>query len=408
MSGSIHDLIDEALAHAQAVWESVVPADLSNLHDLGGKVANSLDDLLEKITNNGTLPVPNPRDWLPEQLQPAPSPSAAPAPLAAHSSASAWLHRFAQHTARHPYAYATAAIGLTGGASYYWAPHATLRVLEPFTSWVPVALLPDPADRPLRLTPAHHGVAGEVRKEAVVVLGADSPHGRELALDLERRGFVVIATVADPANVDALERSSRGWLKVLVLDPHEVRCRGLFPLGRARTNSTDPPLAQSSSVSPFLRSLSTALSLRYPLHSSGDPFSRPAHALALTGVVNCLSLAPTPAGADAPYPLEATESDAVRRQVGERVATVVGALKGLLPILRSAASRPGAPTGVLISLGASTYTRPGGPAVPALTRAVLLPPQCPPLARTCPCRSRRSRLPPTLRSPRSFTPSGVK
>ncbi|POY70156.1 hypothetical protein BMF94_6739 [Rhodotorula taiwanensis] len=327
MSGSIHDLIDEALAHAQAVWESVVPADLSNLHDLGGKVANSLDDLLEKITNNGTLPVPNPRDWLPEQLQPAPSPSAAPAPLAAHSSASAWLHRFAQHTARHPYAYATAAIGLTGGASYYWAPHATLRVLEPFTSWVPVALLPDPADRPLRLTPAQHGVAGEVRKEAVVVLGADSPHGRELALDLERRGFVVIATVADPANVDALERSSRGWLKVLVLDPHE-----------------------SSSVSPFLRSLSTALSLRYPLHSSGDPFSRPAHALALTGVVNCLSLAPTTAGADAPYPLEATESDAVRRQVGERVATVVGALKGLLPILRSAASRPGAPTGVLISL----------------------------------------------------------
>ncbi|GAA5960592.1 hypothetical protein JCM8115_003237, partial [Rhodotorula mucilaginosa] len=333
MSGSISDLIDEALAQAQAVWEAVVPADLGNLHDLPQHVAHSLDSLLDKLTNNGTLPVPNPRDWLPEQLQPAaPAPAPLPTPPAPLSSTAllshlrAYLSRLASHSREHPWIYASVAVGLSGGASYYWAPHATLRTLEPLSNlFVPLAVLPDPKDRPHRLLPAQHRVAGEVRKEAVVVLGAESPHGREIALDLERRGFVVVATVADPADVDSLERTSRGWLKVLVLDPKE-----------------------SSSVSPFLRSLSTALSLRYPLHSSGDPFSRPAHSLALTGVVNCLSLASS-ATAN-PYPLEATENDFVRKEVGERVATVVGVVRGLLPILRSAAARPAAPTGVFLSL----------------------------------------------------------
>ncbi|KWU44897.1 hypothetical protein RHOSPDRAFT_28972 [Rhodotorula sp. JG-1b] len=335
MSGSIADLIDEALTQAQAVWEAVVPADLDNLHDLPQHVAHSLDSLVNKLTNNGTLPVPNPRDWLPEQLQPA-VPAPPPAPLApppfssstaALSHLRAYLSRLASHSREHPWIYASVAVGLSGGASYYWAPHATLRTLEPLTHLLtPLAVLPDPKDRPHRLVPAQHRVAGEVRKEAVVVLGAESPHGREIALDLERRGFVVVATVADPADVDSLERTSRGWLKVLVLDPKE-----------------------SSSVSPFLRSLSTALSLRYPLHSSGDPFSRPAHALALTGVVNCLSLASS-SSSSSPYPLEATENDFVRKEVGERVATVVGVVRGLLPILRSAAARPGAPTGVFLSL----------------------------------------------------------
>ncbi|GAA5878475.1 hypothetical protein JCM3774_006413 [Rhodotorula dairenensis] len=335
MSGSIHDLVDDALAHAQAAWEAVVPADLGNLHDLPAHVAQSWDALVQKLTNNGTLNVPNPRDWLPEQLQPAlpaPPPPPPPPPPSHASTAAvrAYLAKLAAHARLHPWICASVAVGLSGTASYLYAPDATRRtLLEPLINHlVPLALLPDPNNRPNRLVPGHHGVPGEIRKEAVVVLGADSPHGREIALDLERRGFVVVATVADPAGVDALERTSRGWLKVLVLDPQE-----------------------SSSVSPFLRSLSTALSLRFPLHSSGDPFSRPAHALALTGVVNCLSLSSvSPAAAADPYPLEATDNDSVRKHVGERVATVVGVVRGLLPILRSAAARPGAPTGVFLSL----------------------------------------------------------
>lgn len=233
MSGSISDLIDEALTQAQAVWEAVVPADLGNLHDLPQHVAHSLDSLVNKLTNNGTLPVPNPRDWLPEQLQPA-VPAPPPAPLAPPPFSSstallshlrAYFSRLASHSREHPWIYASVAVGLSGGASYYWAPHATSRTLEPLSNLlIPLAVLPDPKDRPHRLLPAQHRVAGEVRKEAVVVLGAESPHGREIALDLERRGFVVVATVANPADVDSLERTSRGWLKVLVLDPKEVSC----------------------------------------------------------------------------------------------------------------------------------------------------------------------------------------
>lgn len=236
MSGSISDLIDDALTQAQAVWEAVVPADFGNLHDLPQHVAHSLDALLNKLTNNGTLPVPNPRDWLPEQLQPA-APAPLPLPPAPAPSSTALLDhlrayfsRLASHSREHPWIYASVAVGLSGGASYYCAPHATRRTLEPLSHWlVPLAVLPDPKDRPHRLLPAKHRVAGEVRKEAVVVLGADSPHGSEIALDLERRGFVVVATVADPADIDPLERTSRGWLKVLVLDPKEVS-----PLSRSQ------------------------------------------------------------------------------------------------------------------------------------------------------------------------------
>ncbi|GAA6005016.1 uncharacterized protein JCM10292_002599 [Rhodotorula paludigena] len=320
MGDSIQNLLDRTLEHAHAAWDSVVPASLANLHDLPAHVHRSLDDLVDRLTLRQGLP--DPRDWLPDAL--APQPPAAPAPPTAPTTPAhshSWLAAVGAHAAAHPLAYSLAALGLGTSASYCLAPVPTRRALERL---VPLALLPDPKHRPLRLVPAQHGVAGEVRKEAVVVLGADSPHGTDLALDLERRGFVVVATVSDPAQVDVLEKLGRGWLKVLVLDPHE-----------------------SSSVGPFLRSLSTALSLRYPLHTAGDPFSRPAHALALTGVVNCLSLSSPPA---APYPLEATDADVVRKLVGEKVQTVVGAIKGLLPFLRAAAARPGAPTGMLVSL----------------------------------------------------------
>ncbi|GAA6029275.1 hypothetical protein JCM8097_003599 [Rhodosporidiobolus ruineniae] len=322
MPDSIHGFVQDTLDTAQRVWDGLAdPNSLGNLHDVPSKVSATVHFLWDKITLQGTLGTPNPRDWLPDQFNP-PAPPPPPPPTTTRTPA--WLNSLASHAGQHPLAYSLAAVGLTTTASYAVFPRQTLRAAEPLTRLVPLALLPEPKNRPLRLLPATHGVAAEVRKEAVVVLGADGPVGRELALELERRGFVVIATVREPGEVDALERNSRGWLKALVLDPND-----------------------SFTVSAFLRSLSTALSLRFPLHTSGDPFSRPAQALALTGVVNCLSLTAAP---EALAPLEAAENDVVRRLVGERVATVVGVVKGLLPILRQAAGRPGAPTGSFISL----------------------------------------------------------
>ncbi|GAA6004663.1 hypothetical protein JCM10207_000972 [Rhodosporidiobolus poonsookiae] len=318
MSGSISDLLNDTFDSAQRVWDSVAGAN-SNLRDLPSHVSESVHSLVDKLTNHGTLGgVPNPRDWLPEQLSPSPPPPPPP------PRSPSWFNTVADHAARHPVVYSLTAVGLTTSTALYLFPRQTRTALSPLTSLVPLALLPDPKHRPLRLLPATHGVAAEVRKEAVVILGADCPAGRELALDLEKKGFVVVGTVREPGEVDRLEKSSRGWIKALVLDANE-----------------------SSSVAPFLRSLSTALSLRYPLHTSGDPFSRPAHALALTGVINCLSLSAAP---EALAPLEAVESETVRRLVGERVATVVAVVKGVLPVLRTAAARPGAPTGVFISL----------------------------------------------------------
>ncbi|GAA5922587.1 hypothetical protein JCM3775_005782 [Rhodotorula graminis] len=326
MSDSITDLLqdtlDRANALSQAAWDSLVPPSLDNLHDLPSHLHATWTDLVDKLTLRQG--VPDPRNWLPDAVLPhAPAPPPPPPPPPAPAS---WPRALASHAAAHPWAYTLAALGLSTGTAYALYPLETTAFLSPsLVRLVPRALLPDPKHRPLRLVPTEHGVAHEVRKECVVVLGAETPHGRDLALDLERRGFVVVATVADPREVDVLEKLSRGWLKALVLDPNE-----------------------SSSVAPFLRSLSTALSLRFPLHTSGDPFARPAHALALTGVVNCLSLAA--ADAHLPVPLEAAENDDARRMVGERVAVVVGVVKGLVPLLRSAAARPGAPTGVLVSL----------------------------------------------------------
>lgn len=106
---------------------------------------------------------------------------------------------------------------------------------------------------------------------------------------------------------------------------------------------------QSSSVQPFTRSLSTALSLRYPLHTAGDPFSRPSHALALTAVVNGLSIVP-PNERHPVCPLEGIQGEDIRREIGERVSTTVAVIKAVLPLLRTAASRPGQSEGVLLSL----------------------------------------------------------
>jgi hypothetical protein len=58
-----------------------------------------------------------------------------------------------------------------------------------------------------------------------VVLGGDNPVALPLILALEKKGFIIIASVATPEAVDELERAGRGYVKALVLDPFEVRQR---------------------------------------------------------------------------------------------------------------------------------------------------------------------------------------
>ncbi|GAA5851394.1 hypothetical protein JCM3766R1_000622 [Sporobolomyces carnicolor] len=321
MADSINDLFD-ALSRT---WDSIVPAEgLPNLHHLPERLHEALfapGGVFDKLTNGGTVPLPVPASWLESNPDP-PAVVATPPASSSFRSPLVLVRDAAAHLARHPYPYAFATASIATGATWYYSPK-TLRPL--FALVVPASVLPAPKNRPARVLPStKNRVAAEARKECALVLGADTVAGREIALDLEKRGWVVIATVSDPDEVDRLEREGRGWIKVLVLDPRE-----------------------SSSVSPFLRSLSTALSLRFPLHTSGDPFSRPAHALSLTAVVDALALSVPTTNLT---PLEAVEPEQVRSDLTERIATFVLVSKGVLPLLRNASAKPGAPTAALLLL----------------------------------------------------------
>lgn len=314
--------LDSVYAQLNTGWQTLVgeePA-LGPLRDLPANLHASIQEAYSRVTQGGQLPtlddVRTSVNWAPAQPPPPPP------PVISRSAAVDWV-------GNHPYIVSLTTTALVTGTAFYFYPASTKRFFRPVTSrvtpFVPLALLPA-SNRPLKLsTPA-----GEIRKEAVLVLGCGDPLIAELALDLETRGFVVLASVSQAAQVDPLERRSRGFLKALVLDPSE-----------------------SSSVQPFLRSLQTALSLRFPLHSAGDPFARPAHALSLSAVVNALEVGQA-VGRGALKPVEAVGSEEVRRNVGDRVASLVGVVQGVLPILRTAAGRPGAPEGVILSLCEST------------------------------------------------------
>ncbi|ORY61935.1 hypothetical protein BCR35DRAFT_355162 [Leucosporidium creatinivorum] len=314
----LDQLFTQVESTISSTWQ-LISCHSPNLHHLPQQLHQHFLELIDRVSNQGTLPLPS-FNTITQTPAPPPPPPPPPPPANAFNTL---LHN-------HPYLATAILTSAVGGTAYYCAPHQTIQIITPLVSplrpYTPLCLLPT-SSRPLRITTD----GGQVRKEAVLVLGAEGLLA-ELALDLENRGFVVIATVSDPTLVDHLEKRSRGWIKVLVLDPTE-----------------------SSSVPPFLRSLSTSLSLRFPLHTSGDPFSRPSHTLALTSVINGLSLSPSPSPSTELYPIEGLDVEHVRKEVGERVQSWVKVVQGLLPVLRGAAARPGAPEGVLLSLFPSSH-----------------------------------------------------
>lgn len=217
------DSIDSLYVAITSLWDSASDG-LPNLNSLPHQFHEALfapGGVFDKLTNGGTVPLPVPSSWL-EAASPSPSPpSIVTSPPS--STYPQWFKHLLNHLAQHPYIYSTALLSATTGATYYYSP----KTLQPLISYLPASFLPPPKHRPLRLLPATHGVAAEVRKECALVLGADSVEGREIALDLEKKGWVVICTVSDPDQVDRLERQGRGWMKVLVLDPTEVN--SFFP-----------------------------------------------------------------------------------------------------------------------------------------------------------------------------------
>lgn len=75
--------------------------------------------------------------------------------------------------------------------------------------------------------------------DVVVVTGASSGIGRACALDLDRRGFRVLATVRKQDDADALKREASGRLTTLILD---VTDGGAPAQIRAAVEAADAPL----------------------------------------------------------------------------------------------------------------------------------------------------------------------
>lgn len=64
-----------------------------------------------------------------------------------------------------------------------------------------------------------------------VVLGGDTPLALPLILGLEKKGYIVIASVSTPEAVAVLEQQCEGYVRALVLDPHEVSSyQHVYPL----------------------------------------------------------------------------------------------------------------------------------------------------------------------------------
>lgn len=85
------------------------------------------------------------------------------------------------------------------------------------------SFLPDSWNRFQTITQRPAKADDLTRLEAVLVLGAEPGSlGHAIALDLERRGFVVIATASDRFQAREVEKSAQDYLKALVLDPTDV------------------------------------------------------------------------------------------------------------------------------------------------------------------------------------------
>lgn len=109
----------------------------------------------------------------------------------------------------------------------------------------------------------------------------------------------------------------------------------------------------SMTVQPFIRSLNTALSLRYPLRSAGDPFhyvSSSVPGIQLTSVINCLPLTRNDCAA---LPLEALPSHAFVNSLESTVVLPMSLSHSLLPLLRLSHDPSGLPATFITCLRAT-------------------------------------------------------
>ncbi|KAF9473779.1 hypothetical protein BDN70DRAFT_867110 [Pholiota conissans] len=153
------------------------------------------------------------------------------------------------------------------------------------------------------------------RRQIVVVLGGDIPHALPFIEDLERKGYIVIASVSTPEAVEALESRSNGYVKAHVLDAFEP-----------------------ATVPFFLRSLSATLSRKFPLKSAGDPYVSPSSMPYIHAIVSFLTLSAPVEGINAPLEHISLQDTYLPYLTATQV-TPLQVIQALLPLLRTGSAR---------------------------------------------------------------------
>ncbi|KAF8163410.1 hypothetical protein B0H34DRAFT_764941 [Crassisporium funariophilum] len=153
------------------------------------------------------------------------------------------------------------------------------------------------------------------RRQIVVVLGGDTPYGLPLILELEKKGYIVIASVSTPEAVDELESKCKGYVKAHVLDPFEP-----------------------ATVPVFLRSLSATLSRKFPIKASGDPFASPSSHPYIHSIISLLTLSASVPAINAPLEHISLQHTYLPYLNATQI-TPLQVIQALLPHLRTGSAR---------------------------------------------------------------------
>jgi len=153
------------------------------------------------------------------------------------------------------------------------------------------------------------------RQQVVVVLGGDTPLALPLILGLEKRGFIVIASVSTPEAVELLERRCQGYVRALVLDPYEP-----------------------ATVPVFLRSLASALSRKFPITAAGDPFASPTSHPYIHSVISLLTLPSSTPSVHAPLEHISLRNTYIPFLNATHI-TPLQVIQALMPLLRTGPAR---------------------------------------------------------------------
>ncbi|KAM5538033.1 hypothetical protein V8D89_008230 [Ganoderma adspersum] len=281
--------IDQIDAYLDSVEQIVVTSLSAATPDLG-QVSEAINRLWQDVLRHSPQAVPASLKGL-GAFEVPPPPPPPPPPRGLWENTADWV-------ADHPWTLAGLGIGVVGAGLLvgYASPrfHRRTRV---------------GARR-------HVAPASTERRQVIVVLGGDSPLGLPLILDLEKKGYIVITSVAAPETVDEIESKCHGFVRALVLDPAEPE---MIPF--------------------FLRSLASTMSRRFPITAAGDPHAPSTTHIYVHSVVSLLTL-PSPALAPAPAPLEHLNLRSTYTEYLQATHIVpLQVLQALLPLLRASPAR---------------------------------------------------------------------